>query len=274
MKTRWRFFYECESLLFEEFYTYGAVISKDDAKDFGLPEKEFEAVIVIEPTKKNDNFKEQIGKISISVPGNVKQTEALAEWLAFTICEQIAFSKGKMKLSGGSISAELLAETKEEEEQIDGKPVTIKINLVQSPPKTAYDDSFLGKLISSPLITQFNEAKNANNPIDNFIGFFKILEDLYGGHPLKATFKKSTELKQIALNHLVKKENNISIPISETQFESLVDALVDTRHECAHLRSSTGFGISYGDSRVQTDVKPLLEPLRIIAYKAVQKHIS
>lgn len=33
--------------------------------------------------------------------------------------------------------------------------------------------------------------------------------------------------------------------------------LVNTRHECAHLRSSTGFGITYGDACVESDVERL-----------------
>jgi hypothetical protein len=57
-----------------------------------------------------------------------------------------------------------------------------------------------------------------------------------------------------------------------TSFAVLGEAISLTpRHECAHLRSSTGFGITYGDARVDSDVEPLLAPLEVLAYEVVKK---
>jgi hypothetical protein len=62
--------------------------------------------------------------------------------------------------------------------------------------------------------------------------------------------------------------------MSQVEFEKLINDLVNTRHECAHLRSSTGFGITYGDARVGSDVEPLLVPLEVLAYEIVKKRWS
>src|SRR2546430_6013632 len=46
--------------------------------------------------------------------------------------------------------------------------------------------------------SHFNEANSAASSIDRFIGLFKILEDLFGGRPVKKNFKNSTELRDTA----------------------------------------------------------------------------
>lgn len=278
MKIRWQFHFEYEDLEFERTYNYEATISKEQAEKFGLPTQEFKAFITIKPIEKKDASIRQLGILEITLPGDVEQTEKLAGGLAIAVAQQISFSQGKMKIDGSLISAERLPETEAEIEQIGKKPFFFKVHLVEVLPPTPFKSSSLQKVVSNPLIIQFNVADKNKNPIDSFIGLFKILEDLYGSPKRKDhiadSLKKSVELKQIAMNEMIFRENNVKKYLTEMEFESLIDDFVRIRHECAHLRSSTGFGISYGDSRVQTDVKPLLEPLRIIAFEAVQKHIS
>jgi len=115
-------------------------------------------------------------------------------------------------------------------------------------------------------VEQFNAAKNAKNPVDQFLGFFKVLEDLYGPASEKVTLatalKNSTELLQITQKHLHLTENGRNKDLTENDFFVLVDKLVKTRHQCAHLRSSKGFGIPHGHPRVTAEVEPLINPVR------------
>jgi hypothetical protein len=113
----------------------------------------------------------------------------------------------------------------------------------------------------------------APNPIDRFLGFFKILEDLYGptkkkGNLAKA-LKASDELFRIAQKQIHIQENTRTT-LRPEDFVRLVNKFVKTRHECAHLRSKKGFGITHGDPRVRKEVEPLANMVREVAYEAIK----
>jgi hypothetical protein len=291
MKVRWTFKFEYQDLKFEKTYQYKATITKEDAEKFGLPAQEFDAEINIEPEEEKHGAVNQRGEIHILLPGNNEQTKDLAYSLADSLTQHITFSLGKIVINWSFVSNELIGETPEEIAELGENRFSWTMSVVEVPDKTSFSEFSLQKLTNNKYIKQFNEANNANNPIDRFIGLFKILEDLYGLTPLKPAFikptkkkgkkqdlkpslKSSDELNQIALQN-IKIENNGKIrPINQAEFEKLVDDLVDTRHECAHLRSSTGFGITYGDARIKSEVEPLLVALETLAFEAVQKTLS
>jgi hypothetical protein len=272
MKVRWQFFFTYEDLKFENSYTYSITVTAEQAEHFGLPRQGFEAEVTVGPYEKKHGSK-QFGKIHITLPGTGEQTKDLAYSIAFTFAEHVTFTQARIELDGSFISNELLPETHEEETAVGENRFSWTLQIREVGEEVPFDHAALQRLTHSPLIKQFNEANNAKSPVDRFIGLFKILEDSYGGHPLKASFKNSPQLKQIALQELTIKENGTTKPFSQTDFENLVDDLVDTRHECAHLRSSTGFGITYGDARVDTDVEPLLLALEVLAFEAVQEKV-
>jgi len=289
MKIRWIFQFEYEDINFEKTHKFKVGISKEHAEAFGLAAQEIEADLTIEPKEKS-NLIRQRGEINLILPGR-QETKDLAYSIIDSTANQITFTQGKLSIIWSFVANELLPETPEEIEEVGDKPFSYTLGFQEVPDKKTFDGSFT-KVVSNPLIQQFNAADNAQNSIDSFIGFFKILEDLYGSTPLKPRFikptkkgkkqkqdlkpslKSSDELNQIALDNIKMEENGIVRPISQAEIETLLDKLVDTRHQCAHLKSSKGFGITYGDNRVHTEVKPLLEPLRILAFEAVQKHIS
>lgn len=273
MRVRWQFYFEYEVLKFEKTYTYGVPVSKERAEAFGLPAQEFEAILTIEADEEKHGHIRQRGKINIFLPGNNEQTKDLAYSLAISMAEHISFSQGRIKLDGSFISNELLPETPEEEAEVGENRFSWTTQVREVRDKVPFDSAAIQKLTNNPLVKQFNEANDAKSPVDRFIGLFKILEDLYGGRPVRALFKSSAELKQLALQHLEIEEGGATRHISQAEFEKLVDDLVNTRNECAHLRRSTGFGITHGDARVQSDVVPLLVPLEILAYEAIQKRL-
>lgn len=273
MRVRWQFYFWYEDLKFERTYTFGIPISKEHAEAFELPAEVFEAKVTIEADEEKHGHVTQRGIINIYLPGDNEQTKDLAYSLAINFAEHITFSMGKIKLDGSFISNELLPETPEEEATVGENRFGWTVQIKEVPERVAFDSASLQRLTNNPLIKQFNEANNAASPIDRFIGLFKILEDLYGGHPIKPALKVAAELKQIALEHLQIEDGGSTRQITEAEFEGLIDKLANTRHECAHLRSSIGFGITYGDARVQSDVEPLLDALESLAFEAVQKGI-
>lgn len=292
MKTRWEFRFEYEDLRFERVYEYKVKITKEHAEAAGLPEQEFEAIVTIVPEKKDSTSIKNRGEINVFLPGR-HETKDLAYSIANTLAHQITFSQGKLNIIWVFVVNELIPETSKEIEELGENRFGWEVVFEEVPNEVPFNSESLRKVIPNPLIKQFNITDNAQNTIDRFIGFFKILEDLYGSTPLKPEFikptkkkgnnkkqdlkpslKSSDELIEIASNKLETVEKGVVRSISQNEIENLFDKFVDARHECAHLRSSKGFGITHGDARVKTEIEPLLEQLREVVYEAVQKHIA
>jgi hypothetical protein len=278
MRARWEFFIECTGIRFERVHKFEAQISEEQAEGFGLPAKEFTALITIEPDEESYNPAiEQTGLLKITLPGNKEQTKNLAYWMSRQIARQITFSQGEVKVVYGLVMGEHLPDTPEEEEQVAEGPYFAEARLVEVLPTPSFDGSSLQKLATHPLIGQFNAADKAKNPIDRFLGLFKILEDLYGptakNVKVADALKSSGELLQIAQKHLHVAEDGAARPLTQDDFSGLVDRLVRARHECAHLRSSKGFGVTHDDPRVATEIEPLTGPLRDLAYEAIQMRL-
>ncbi|MBA3239915.1 MAG: hypothetical protein H0T60_01650 [Acidobacteria bacterium] len=283
MRARWDFHIECTGVRFERVHNYEAQITKEHAKEFGLPEEPFNALITIEPDEKSyDPLIEQTGHLRITTPGNNEATKDLAFWLARRVAQQITFSQGEMKINYGLILGEHLPDTPEEAEQLGDRSFFGQANLIEVRPAPTFDGSFLHNVSSSPLIPQFNAADSAANPIDRFLGMFKILEDLYGPPSKKVqkgkrvfladSLKASSELLQLTQQHLHITENGTDRQLTKDDFFRLIDKLVKMRHECAHLRTSENFGITHGDPRVLTEVEPLTNLLRGLTLEIVRMH--
>jgi len=275
MRARWQFYFECEGIRFDRVHEFGALLSDDDAKAFGFPPQAFEAVIRIEPDEESINpTVEQTGKMKITLPGNNESTKDFAIWLAENAAQQVTFSQGRMKISYCLIMGEHLADTVEETEKLGENRFFAEAHLVQVKPPPTFNADALQKVASSPLIQQFTAADSAKNPIDKFLGLFKVLEDLYGPTEKKTTIaealKGSDELFRTTQQHIYLIREEDREPLTRDAFSRLVDTLVKTRHQCAHLRSKTGFGISHGDPRVKKEVEPLANMIRNVAYEAIQ----
>lgn len=278
MKSQWEFFFESTGVRFERVHKFNAQIMKEHAVAFGLPAQEFNAEIRIEPDESSYNpAAEQTGKVKIVLPGNKEQTRNLALWFSRRVGQQISFSQGEMKILYGLILGEHLPDTAEEATQLGDTPFFAEAHLVEALPTPAFDGAALGKVSAHPLIEQFNAANKADNPIDRFLGLFRILEDLYGPTSktvtLAAALKASNELFLIAKKHIEMTANNKPSELNQNDFNEIVSKLVKTRHQCAHLRSSKGFGITHGDPRARAEVEPLANLLRLLTSDAIQERL-
>lgn len=279
MKTRWEFFFECTNIRFERVHKFLATITAEQAEAFGLSAQAFDARVIIEPTKENPRPGiEQTGRLNIVLPGSNEQTRDMAFWLCKQVEQQITFSQGSMKVIFGAIIGEHLPDTPEEAKQLGDKPFFAEANMVEVAPTATFNSSSFKKVTGHPLVEQFNAAKSAKNPVNQFLGFFKVLEDLYGPTSKKATLaaalKSSFELLQITQKHLHITEKGSNKKLTEDDFFELVDKLVKTRHQCAHLRSSKGFGITHGHPRVAAEVEPLIHSIRGLAFEGIQMRLS
>jgi hypothetical protein len=275
MRTRWQFYFECEGIHFDRVHEFEAKVLEKDAAFFSLPPVAFDAIIRIEPDKESYSpVAEQTGRLHVILPGNNEQTKNFAFWMAHNAAQQITFSQGRMKISYGLIMGELLADTPTEAEQLGDNRFFAEAHLVEVKPPPAFNGDKLQKVISSPLIQQFNAANSASNPIDRFLGLFRILEDLYGPAKKKANLAKalkaSDELFRIAQGQIYITQGDSRVKPEQEDFFRLVDKFVKTRHECAHLRSKRDFGITHGDPRVRKDVEPLANMMRALAFEAIK----
>ena len=105
-----------------------AKIPKEHAEAFGLPPKEFDALIVIEPDEGCYSLTgEQTGQLKVTLPGDKEQTKSLAFWLAGYAVQHITFSQGKMSILYEAITGEHLPDTPEESKQLVDGPFFTKL---------------------------------------------------------------------------------------------------------------------------------------------------
>lgn len=278
MKSQWKFFFESKHFRFESTHKFVGEIGKEQAGAFGFAPEKFEFQMDIEPdSEPRFSWMQQTGTLKIVLPGGMEQTKDLAHWIAIHASEHISFFHGELNLPGGFVGGEHLPETPEEEEQLGENRYFYIVSLVEAVPPNIFDgSSFQYKVNSSTgsVLKQYNAALKAKNPIDKFLGLFRIVEDFYGPTSKKQTLaealKESVELLAIARQKLKFVEKDGNRELTKVDCAQLVDNLVRIRHNCAHLRTSKGFGISHGDPRVEAEVEPLIDPLKTLAFETIR----
>jgi hypothetical protein len=279
MKSKWVFRFECKRFRFDGIQKFGGYLDREAIVSSDLSPENPDFLLSIEPdTETKLPWAEQTGKLNIVLSGDMEQTKEMVYWLADHASEYISFFNGELKVSYGYVAGEYLPETLEEEEQLGERRHFRIVHLAQYPPPHTFDgSSFQRMTIDSavnPKLQQFNAALNANNPIDQFLGLFRIIEDFYDASStdkkLANRLKASSELIGIACKYLKVTENDVSRPLTKDDSFRLIDELVSIRHQCAHLRTSVGFGIPHGDPKVGEKVLPLIMPLRRLAFEAIR----
>jgi hypothetical protein len=222
--------------------------------------------------------KNQFGKLKILLPGNVEQTKDLACWIAVNVSDHISFFNGELKVHSGLIMGERIPETSEEEQSLGEDRWFAEGHIVEVRPTPKFDDSSFrkigGEYTINAAVRHYNAAVKATNPVDQFLGLFRVIEDFYGHSSKRKTLaeslKDSMELIELARKKLKIVEGDNPSPFTEDDYFHFVEELVKVRHQCAHLRSHKGFGIPHGDPKVKEEVLPLIEPLRVIVFEAIK----
>jgi len=283
MKSKWIFRFECKRFRFDGVQNFGGYIDRDATVSSELVPENPDFLLNIEPDAETKVPRvEQTGKLSIVLSGDMEQTKEMACWIADHASEYISFFNGELRISYGYIAGEHLPETLEEEQQLGERRHFRIVTLVQDAPPHTFDGTSFQRITidsaSNPQLQQFNTALNSTNPIDQFLGLFRIIEYFYDASStnkkLANRLKASSELLGIACKYLKVTENGVSRPLKRNDSFRLIDELVSVRHQCAHLRGSVGFGIPHGDPKVREKVSPLIAPLRRLAFEAIRLRLK
>jgi hypothetical protein len=261
VESRWDFIYTCEGFRFERVHTYKALIPGDKAKNLLGHPRAYDALIKFAPDDVPwDDRKSETGKLSITLPGDHNITEDPAKTLAVVVVQQVNFtSGGDLMLEGGLVTGEHLPETDEEEKALGEMRYFMRASIVEADEAQRFDGSKLAALDPDPLIGQYLAARRAKNPIDQYLGFFRVLEAVYGGgrQPILQALSQSADLLRIA-------QENIPGVSDQASWDGLAKKLKDLRNECAHLSKTRG-GLTPGDPRIDRELMPLLPVINILA---------
>lgn len=276
MKTKWQFFFETTDFVFDKEYKFRGSIPKDAVTSTGKPTDEkidFEMSIVPDEEQKHPTA-EQTGIMYITIPFTYEEGREVVKGIAYLLSERISFDFGKMKINTGMILCERLPETPEEVEQVGDAPFAAEMNLeeVVSPPtfdaKKLSDQSAVN--MDTRLVAQHNAAREHKNPIERFLGFFKIIETLYGPHSDKIKLKEAL-LNNGDLFVLFRKTFKFETQEDyKREYTRFIEKIVKGRHRCAHMRLKKDFGYWSNDPRVKTEIEPFIGALEALTYYAIR----
>lgn len=266
MKCEWQFHFETRDFRFEKETKFLA--TPNTPITFGdRPPELFEFPIRIVPRDTSERFPvTQTGFLYATLPGSYEDTRDLAYHMANMMAERLSFQFGDFQIRYGMVACERIAETTEEETAIGDAPYAIECHLEEVLPPTVYETSSLVEKflpnLSLPLVAQFNETNRDDNPVRQFLGYFKIVESILHSSSTSAPLKKllagNAEIESI-YNSLV----------TDGDFNDFATSAVNARHRCAHLKLTSGFGYTPIDPAIESEVKPLLPILAQIAYQSI-----
>lgn len=276
MKTKWKFSFETVDFIFEKETIFrGNFDKKAVSQSMAESEEKFEFELNIVPDiEKRFPAATQTGNMFIIIPYNYEEGKDFIKFLAHLICQRISFDFGQMKIHTGFIMCERLPETPEEKELIGDAPFAVQMCLQEVVPSAKFDSSLFinqsAKTMDCRLIEQHNAARHNVNPVDKFLGLFKIIESLFGPQNKKTTLEDAL-LTSTKLYNTFKEISSFDDPATyEEEYKTFVKRIVNGRHKCAHMKLKKDFGYWSSDPRVKDEIEPYIQTLEIITYYAIQ----
>lgn len=277
MKTEWQFHFETRDFIFEKKHTFDGktnALASFNGKPVNSEELPFVVRVSPDNSCKSTNAM-QAGKLFITVPLSHEKSAPVIKDLAFFIAQRISFEYGSFNIQGGMIICKKIPETLEEEKEVGNKPYAIEVNLIEaiSPPR--FDSKNFENQSKKPLdmglVAQHNTTKNTPNPVDKFLGFFKILEKQFPPKNKNQSLKKCLE-SNIKLFKIYKSIFGFKSPEeARNSFHSFIKSIVHARHRCAHLKAENSFGYDPIDPKIKDEVEPFLLPLEKLTYNTIMR---
>ena len=273
MKTEWRFHYETKDFFFEKEHKYMGQTGDLKLDDAIHPQRlSFEIRIVPDNPYKKSGV-DQTGSFYLTLPLPYEKAKPHAAALAKMIAERISFESGEFRLLGGMIVCKRIPENPEEEKEVGDKSYAVEMHLVEVVGAAPFDSKgFIEKsnlIMDIGLVSQHNAAKKATNPIDKFLGFFKIIEKQFTSGCKKQSLRECLS-NNIKLFNIYKCTFKFDTDEQARQFFLIfVNSIVNTRHECAHLKADKNFGYVPIDHRIKKEVEPFLIQLEILTYEII-----
>jgi hypothetical protein len=272
MKTEWRFTYQAKDFFFQKEFKYLGQTGELQLDTDAPPQKlSFEIRIDPDNPYKRPGI-EQTGSFYLTLPLPYEKAKPHASALAQVIAERISFESGHFRLVGGVISCKRIPETPEEEREVGDKPYAVEMRIIEVPETPQFHSkAFTEKSnlnMDIGLVSQHNSARMAKNPIDKFLGFFKIIEAQFASRckePIHECLSKNADLLGIYKSTF----NFATEDQALTSFLEFVSAIVKARHQCAHLKSDKKFGYVPIDPRLKVEVEPFLVQLQVLTYHII-----
>jgi hypothetical protein len=265
MKTEWIFPWSAYDFHFKKEHKFvGSFAPQADAPR-ELLGVESQIRIVPDARQPSDREAEQMGQMFVTLPLRPEKAEGLAYTVARQVAEQVGFRNGDFRVSYAFVACQRIAENPEEEAEIGGKPYSIRFHLQEVVASPEFDGSAFragAHIVNVDLLAQYNETRRDESPIRKFLGYFRIIESLShaaeGGKPLKATLRAFALL-----------ERHFKAIQPGDGYGAFVDAIVEVRHKCAHLRLDKGFGYTPVDPSVKAEVLPHLALLEELTFRCL-----
>lgn len=270
MKTLWEFRFQASGMVFNRERKFTAHGHFDG-------DQEIELSVLISPDREVKHPQaDDAGKISVTLPGRPEENKNMASAIVHQIARQISFPDGRITVLGGLVTALRIAENEAEEKGIEGHPYLVELRFTEVPILPEFDPKRLSRVKADSrgvlLLDQFNSAKELDNPVDQFLGMFKVIEKAYSGRrgKLLRQLKQSDELFLVVRDVLRTEKGQGQI--NRLEFAKLLATLVKIRDNCAHLRGKTGY--APGDLRTKTELEPYLPLVRALAQRCVESQIN
>jgi hypothetical protein len=268
MKTEWKLDFKAYGITFPKRSRFTGNLlppyEADPRIDFTLE--------ILSDREKTDLKSDATGQFVITLPGSAEDSEPFMFIALTQIKAKLEFPDRRIEIDGGGVFYKIITETAAEEEAVGDAIYGYNLRLVEEPVQLPHFDP--QQLVQSlpaqelAIMAQFNQASQAN-PIDKFLGFFKILEKVYAdtrGCDVLRTMKANNQLWKLAERTLkVRNEGGFS----RDDFNELLTCIYRTRDQCAHLRGRTGF--LPGDSRIVQVVEPHLNLVRALAERTISR---
>lgn len=244
-----------------------SAVARRDASSIDEPRNiQFEVRICPNDLKPSPGF-DQSGFIFILLPLDGEEANAAAHQLVRMLAEKLSFQGGHFDIHGGFVVSKRIPETPEEEKEVGDTPYSLTMHLMEVIDPPVFDAKVFAAASAHPmdlrLLAQYNEASRDKGVIGQFLGLFRIVENrAFSENPklnLKDAIKASTRLRAV-----------FQKSVEGIEFDAFVDKAVETRHECAHLRLGKNFGYVPIDPRLESEVRPLLFQLQILARSCVE----
>ena len=212
---------------------------------------------------------EQTGRVFVLIPYTPEETQDFANFIVEQIASAIRFEQGHdFRIVNAIEFCERIPESEDELVAIGDTPHWATVRLIEVGDAPTYQSMSGGKQIinmhARALMSQFNASHADPNPISKFLGYFRVLESVYGPveqrDTLKACLANSADLLA-----------DYSGLAHEREFTATVDLLVELRHQCAHLKLNKGFGYTPADPATAERIAPEIQVVEALAWLAIQR---
>lgn len=239
-------------------------------------------VRVVPKGAEGDEVRKKQDWIELHMPGRPEKYQPFAQQLALEFADKLAFFYPGLRIEGGFSEAERIVENDEEAAEVGDKLHLVSVSLREVDGSIPFNREHLRLLPYMSglerVIHQYTTAQAARNPIDGYLGMFKVIETLYyqGKRHTIAVLKEAQELRDVLrCSYRTRRgDDEPWVDPDDHSIDSMIEDMVKMRAQCAHLRGHNAFGYAPGDAAVFREVEPMLGIVSSCAREAIRRRID